>query len=347
MRRLVPFVALLLTAGCANNHPGRRVETPVNVTHEVAFGDYRRVFNTTYHILNRYGVVQNSSYRNGEITALIREDTQLFDKTRHTIQARIFDAGDFYEVECRVTMAVEQSEVASFGDQYLPRYDWRTVSSDSQLEVRLNNEIRAALSGGAWQAKEPLVPEGVSPPPATAPLPSPRGKAKVSKASDTDEVALHGKLENVGADAFERLGVLHLQRGAYRSAEKAFRAALEATNETPFTRFLLAQSLFAQGRFGPATDELRAGAEQNAEWAGAQIDVRDLCAEGFDERLSELSREAAANEDLTFLLGYMRLFSGDSAGALSALTQTEDPLATSYREVARERVDAAHGLEDF
>ena len=72
MKKLVLPLALLVTlAGCQANDQVRRVETPVNVTHEVAFSDYRRVFNTAYHIVNRYGVVQKSSYRYGEITALV------------------------------------------------------------------------------------------------------------------------------------------------------------------------------------------------------------------------------------------------------------------------------------
>ena len=96
---ILPLALLVTLAGCQANDQVRRVETPVNVTHEVAFSDYRRVFNTAYHIVNRYGVVQTSSYRYGEITALVSEDTSLWDKTRKTIQARVRDAGDYWEVQ--------------------------------------------------------------------------------------------------------------------------------------------------------------------------------------------------------------------------------------------------------
>jgi tetratricopeptide (TPR) repeat protein len=352
---IVPLVLVL--GGCGSDYPVRRIEQPVNVTHEVAFGDYRRVYNTTYHILNRYGVIQNASYRYGEITALISEDNQLFDKTRRTIQARIFDSGDFYEVECRVLIAVEDSEVATFPDQFQPRYSWKTVSGDPFLETRLNNEIRAALSGGAWEAKEPLSPQprvpATSEPSSPAPA-NPQGTAD----EDTDEVRAlptPGREQSAslgpGSAAFERLGVASHRRGDYDRAEAAFRATLEADGRDPFARYLLAQTLFSRGDFDGALECVRAGAALNPSFARADLDVRDLYGEGdatFGQRLAQLETRARGDRELTVLVGYMRLFSGDAQGALTALDRApQDEMARALRQSALSRVEAQGGLEEF
>src|SRR5581483_8977825 len=149
-------------------------DAPANVTYPIAFGDYQRVYNTTYHVVNRYAVVKKASYRYGEIEAEIGQDNAFLDKTRRTILARIFDAGEYWDVECRVLLQVEDSEVESL-NEHQPRYNWRTIASDAILETKLNNEIKAALSGGAWDAKQPLVPDRAS----ATPQGAPRGRIRV------------------------------------------------------------------------------------------------------------------------------------------------------------------------
>lgn len=355
MHRKLLVGLVLVVGGCGSDYPVRRIEQPVNVTHEVAFGDYRRVYNTAYHILNRYGVIQNASYRYGEITALVSEDNQFFDKTRRTIQARIFDAGDFYDVECRVLIAVEDSEVATFPDQFQPRYSWKTVASDQFLETRLNNEIRAALSGGAWQAKEPLAPQPRQP--ATA-EPAPAEPSRAAPVESTDEVRVRPSPDRapvapdqLGPEAFERLGVASLRQGDYRRAEAAFRATLEADTRDPFAHYLLAQALFSRGAFDEASTHVRAGAAQNAAFAGADVDLRDLYADGdatFSQRLGELEARARDEAGLWTLAGYMRLLSGDAQGAVVALDRAPgDALADALRARALARVEAERGLEEF
>ena len=368
-------------AGCASNHPVSRVESPVNVTHEVAFGDYRRVFNTTYHILNRYGVVQTSSYRYGEIRALIGEDTSLFQKTRREIEARIVDAGDYWDVQCRVLIKIEDSEVATFSDQYNPLYDWKTVASDPRLEVRLNNEIRAALSGGAWEAKSPLRPEPRVPyerlsgdekahrarvegsrkqkksqrkrseRKGAAPSAAPK-----STSDDTDEVAHHDdELAHAAtSSAFERLGILRMQRNAFDDAAKAFRAAARSRDGHLRAHFLLAQAELSQGDYPLALEQVRVGLRHNPAWVGSDLDLRDLYIDQatFDRVHEGLARAAAKDDSLQFLLGFVRFHAGEGEGALVAFDRhlaqnPEDTVARGYRERARERVDAAHGLENF
>lgn len=349
---------VLAASGCGSDYPVRRIEQPVNVTHEVAFGDYRRVYNTAYHILNRYGVIQNASYRYGEITALVSEDTHLFDKTRRTIQARIFDAGDFYEVECRVLIAVEDSEVATFPDEFQPRYSWKTIASDQFLETRLNNEIRAALSGGAWEAKEPISPQPRQPATAEPARAGPAQPRSTAPSESTDEVRVRPSpgrapvtLDDVGPEAFERLGVASLRQGDYQRAEAAFRATLEADARAPFAHYLLAQALFSRGAFDEASTHVRTGATRNAGFARADLDLRDLYADGdatFSQRLRELEARARDQAGLWTLAGYMRLLSGDAQGALLALDRApHDELAEALRARALERVEAERGLEEF
>ncbi len=256
----ISVVALALIAGCSSSGPSvRRPEAPANVTFPIAFGNYQRVYNTAYHVVNRYAVVKKASYRYGEIEAEVGQDNSFFDKTRRTILTRIFDAGEYWDVECRVLLQVEDSEVESL-NEHQPRYNWRTIASDAMLETRLNNEIKAALSGGAWDAKQPLVPEGRA-------AAGPKKKIIVAPADESDE---HGKLEkpsnlrdasaspqsaglpSLGEEEYERLGIRFMERGAYPRAVQAFRAAREAKPGSPYASYLLAQALFATGEFGEA-----------------------------------------------------------------------------------------------
>lgn len=372
-------------SGCANNYPVERIENPVNVTHEVAFGEYRRVFNTAYHVVNRYGVVQTSSYRYGEIRALIGEDTSLFQKTRREIEARIVDAGDYWDVQCRVLIKVEDSEPATFDDQFNPLYEWRTVASDSRLEVRLNNEIRAALSGGAWQAKEPLKPQARE-----AYAPTKRKRLKRKKRSktggwkrvkrtkkksprkgsegaaqpetdevqgpETDEVADREAPVAAGlpAAAFERIGVSRLGRGDWVQAARAFNAALETSDGDRRASFLVAQAELGQGNYEAALGAVRRGLRMNPAWVKSDLDLRDLYASGevLEGQFEELDLAAARKPELNFLLGFERFHSADPEGALVAFERAlkldpEDRQARTYRDLARAQVDAAHGLEDF
>lgn len=355
MRRSALLVAVL-AAGCGgSNYPVKRVESPVNVTHEVAFGDYRRVFNTAYHIVNRYGVVQTSSYRYGEISALVGEDNHLFDKTRREILARIFDAGDYFEVECQVLLKVEDSDVATFPDQFQPRYSWKTVARDPFLETRLNNEIRAALSGGAWSAKEPLTPTPRVPATDPKPVkPAKQQKADEGKTADTEEVRVRPSRParvgaGPGAEAFARLGVVSLRQGAFERAEAAFVATLEADQKDPFAGYLLAQARFSRGDWSGADKALRAAARRNPAWR--DLDVRGLYGEGdvtFGRQLAALEAASRTDASLAVLLGYMRLGSHDATGALAALDQApDDALAQAWRARAVAAVDEARGLEEF
>src|SRR5271170_7458191 len=98
--RLASLTALAFATGCASGSSTvRQPEAPANVTYPIAFGNYQRVYNTTYHVVNRYAVVKKASYRYGEIEGEVSQDNAFLDKTRRTILARIFDAGEYWDVE--------------------------------------------------------------------------------------------------------------------------------------------------------------------------------------------------------------------------------------------------------
>ncbi|MEZ6186513.1 MAG: tetratricopeptide repeat protein [Planctomycetota bacterium] len=346
-----------MIVGCAGSATPQRVETPVNVTHEVAFGDYRRVYNTAYHILNRYGVIQTASYRYGKITALVSEDTSLYDKTRRTIEALIRDRGDYFEVECRVLIKVEQSEVSTFQDQFQQPYEWYTVASDPRLEVRLNTEIRGALSGGAWEAKQPLSPRPIGPPPEGSDAPR-RSKQQGARGAegDTDEVRLGpGRDESTSPRDLARAGVLSFRHGDFARAERAFRETLEVDPRDPFALYLIAQAEFSQGRFADAATTLRRAIQTNPAWLQSDFDVRQFYGEGealFSSKLSELRGAASEDAGLGLLLGYMQLYSADPTGALGTLdgavdANGRDLAAELTRERALSVIESQAGLETF
>lgn len=339
---------LAFAAGCATGSSSvRRPESPANVTYPIAFGNYQRVYNTTYHVVNRYAVVKKASYRYGEIEAEVSQDNSLFDKTRRTILARIFDAGDYWDVECRVLLQVEDSEVESL-NEHQPRYNWRTIASDSLMETKLNNEVKAALSGGAWDAKAPLVPDSraqaqPSGPPRIKIVPAEpepaapgeeEGQKPEKKPSNLRDAhsttpgapqVVRGRedLRDVKANASEqseleceRVGLKLMEHGEYPKAVKAFQAARDARPASPFAAYLLAHGLFATGEYGTAAAAIREGAARNPDWPRAGLDLRNFYGDGDDLRvqLSKLETYAGAHpddQDAQLVLGYVAFFTHD------------------------------------
>ncbi len=356
-------IALAL-AGCSSNGTSvRRAESPANVTYPIAFGDYQRVYNTTYHVVNRYAVVKKASYRYGEIEAEVGQDNAFMDKTRRTVLARIFDAGEYWDVECRVLLQIEDSDVESL-NEHQPRYNWRTIASDAILETKLNNEIKAALSGGAWEAKQPLVPDraNATPPPRVkvGPPAEEEGKNddKPSNLRDANaRTPSTASLPTLGEEEYERIGIKLLERGQYTRAVQAFRAAREAKPESPYADYLLAQGLFSMGEYGECAQAIHAGAARNPDWARVHVDVRSFYAESRElkDQLAKLESHACSHPDdadAAFVLGYMAYFTRDYGKAEQVFGKLEkerpaDGLAASYRRLALVELDRTRGLEEF
>jgi tetratricopeptide (TPR) repeat protein len=367
MRRIVVgALVALVTAGCASNTPVvRHAEAPANVTYPIAFGDYQRVYNTTYHVVNRYAVVMKVSYRYGEIEAEVGQDNAFLDKTRRTILARIFDAGEYWDVECRVLLQVEDSDVESL-NEHQPRYNWRTIASDAILETKLNNEIKAALSGGAWDAKQPLVPDSraTSPrprvrvaPPAEEPDEHGSDRRPSNLRDASSKTSSTASTPQLGEEEYERIGIRLLERAQYTRAVQAFKAARESRPDAPYVAYLLAQALFATGDYGQAAKAIREGAARNPDWARLKVDARSFYGDSaeFRDQLTKLEAHAKAHpddQDAALVLGYESFFTKDYGRAEQILAQLEkdcpsDGLAASYRRLALVELDRTRGLEEF
>jgi TolA-binding protein len=332
--------------------------------------------------VNRYSVVKKASYRYGEIEAEIGEDNSFMDKTRRTILARIFDAGEYWDVECRVLLQIEDSDVESL-NEHQPRYNWRTIAEDQILSTKLNNEIKAALSGGAWDAKQPLVPDSHAGPghqrirvltPADPPT---SGEGADEGASDkapkhlrdaTQREPRTASLPPLGEEEYERLGIKLLERGSYDKATQAFKAARESRPSSLYASYLLAQSLFASGDYSQAAQAIREGAGQNPDWPRVRVDVRSFYSDARDlkTQLSKLEAFVGAHPDdadAQLVLGYMAYFTRDYQRAEQVFTRLEAAparqqdstkqdngdagLASSYRRLAQVELDRSRGLEEF
>ena len=316
---------------------------------------------STSELADRLGISQQSvvSIERSEeqhtikLDTLVNTDGELYSKL-WVHDAPTFGPGDYFEVECRVLIKVEGSEVSTFEDQFQQPYEWYTVASDPRLEVRLNSEIRGALSGGAWEAKQPLTPRPIGPPPAKSDAPR-RGAARPAD-SDTDEVRLGPVIEDAGSPRdLARAGVLSLRSGDFARAERAFRETLEVDPRDPYALYLIAQAEFSQGRFDDAAGSLRRAIQTNPTWLQTDFDVRQFYGEGeahFSLKLGELRTAAAEDAGLSLLLGYMQLYSADPTGALGSLdgaveADAQDLPAQLARERALSVIESQAGLEAF
>lgn len=387
MRKLWLLAAVAtLAVGCGNSYPLVRQQGSIStVTFPVAFGNYSRVYNTTYQLVNRYAVIRRASYKQGVIEAELSQDTSLFEKTRRTVLARLFDTGDYWDVECRVLIEVEDSDIETFGEAQ-PRYKWRTIAYDQFLETRLNNEIKAALTGGAWASKAPLKYKGV------AALSAPKGvrfrssgtkqhndsASKANKTQSLEKVlekqkqrlekedsprspreisASQGK-RGLNAREYERLGVHYLQQGQYGKAENAFQSALAADSSSVAAPFLKAHAYFAQGLYNKAATALQQGFAKNADWEKANIDIRSFYSqiETFKGQVEVLKRHVESNkkdQNARMVLAWVQYHSGQYRDAkdnfaVVSLAESQNDLASHYLKRSQVQVALTSGtLREF
>ena len=375
IKKMLLLGAIAAVTACANSHPHVRQQGSISrVTYPVAFGNYSRVYNTTYHIVNRYAVVKRASYRQGVIEAELDQDTHLFEKTRRTVLARLFDAGDYWDVECRVLIEVEDSDVETLRS-IQPRYRWRTVSYDQFLETRLNNEIKAALSGGAWQSKAPLkykgvaalsAPKGVrfqSPPEAAEKPPAQKTEAPREPASGKDRGVTYEPEMRDGLNPreYERLGVHFFAQGAYPKARNAFQSALTGDAASANAHFLLALCHFAEADEAAAARALEAGFEHKdavTAWDRSNMDLRSFYEDptvfvSQKKALEARLTSSPKNADARLLLGFVNLFTRDVAGArdelsLVSIAAPDNAFAKHYLRLANVRLALEGGkLREF
>ena len=162
MKRLALFLPLfLLSCKLPSSYPKPGEPGISDITYVEAFSNYRRVYETTYRVLNRYGVIKYAKYRQGIIVAELLTNREFFDKTRTVIHARIKRRGVFmfdpkyYDVEIRVVKQIDTSEVNPLSS-VIPPYRWRNVHFDQELETFFLNEIKLALTKKGYFKKRPL-----------------------------------------------------------------------------------------------------------------------------------------------------------------------------------------------
>jgi tetratricopeptide (TPR) repeat protein len=371
MRNWLLIGVAVVVVGCGNSYPNVRKNSSIStVTFPVAFGNYSRVYNTTYHIVNRYAVIRQASYKQGVIEAELSQDTQLFEKTRRTVLARLFDAGDYWDVECRVLIEVEDSDVETLGE-FQPRYKWRTVSYDQFLETRLNREIKAALTGGAWESKAPLKYKGVAalsarkgvrfgPIELKQPKPAASSKSalkedqakklnqalkKVQKRMDeedapqSDRTISHATAKRgLNAPEFERLGVHYLQTAEYKKAQNSFQSALFKEPSSASASALLVHTHFILGQYAKGAKLLKKHMKHAEVWDRAKIDLRSFYKNvaNFEQHKSQIEDHIRNNPKDNYarlVFGWVAFFTQDYKSAEQSLSFVS--LADPKNEVAK------------
>ncbi len=364
----VALAALVVIApGCGKSYPvipdSKGVST---VTYPSALGNYARVYAMTYKIVNRYSLIKWASYSQGEIVGEMMPDNSMFDKTRKIIHARIFDDGEYFDVEVRVLIEIDQSEPETFRE-FHPRFEWRTIASDSRLETKLNNEVKLALTDNAYLKKHhvSLAPEvedhgaPMAPAPQGAPLPAAPGDdaATLPKVGKDEGLVRHEVSGEASYADLEALGIYYMRNGRYQLARTAFQTAVDLKEDNPYGWYLLAHSQFSTADFAGATTSIRKGLKINPEWTRSGIDFRSFYGDNVGDfamhfgRLEETLQRNDADADARAVLGYIYFFSDRYGDALTEFDNLiainpSDDLFDHYRRHCLVAIDKESGLEE-
>lgn len=120
-------------------------------------------------------------------------------------------------------------------------------------------------------------------------------------------------------------GHFEFEAGRYESASRHFLLAATVNQGDPTSRICAAHAHFALGDYEPAVRMLRRSFELQPKWLYLPIDIRGAYGNPheFTKHLEALRKAAdtdSGNASLWLLLGYCRYYSGDSRGALDAMT---------------------------
>ena len=122
-----------------------------------------------------------------------------------------------------------------------------------------------------------------------------------------------------------RSGRRLFEAGLYTKAAGRFRDALAARPDTS-THMMLAQALFASGKYPAAVAEIKKGLALNTDWLEAEVDLRSLYGEpkDFMPQLAHLAHDLKENpldRESLFLLGFELFVSGQRQKAKVLLEQ--------------------------
>jgi hypothetical protein len=172
----------------------------------------------------------------------------------------------------------------------------------------------------------PIMPPA-APPPKPAPIPPAPPELPKPPAPLDDPKAEFTRLVGLGRAAFAGL-----EHG--RAAER-FRQAAVLAPDQPLPQFLLAETLFALGKYHDAVDAIRAGMKLQPDWPDAPFHPLELYgshAADYADHLSALHDALSrrpGDTDLLFLDGYLLWFDGHKDEARSrfqkALPAFADP----------------------
>lgn len=155
------------------------------------------------------------------------------------------------------------------------------------------------------KAAEPLPPPTKAEPPATekpAPLPAPAPTAPVAEPEDHDPQPV-------------KLGKRAFAQQEYGRAERHFAQAI-VTMPDARSHFLLAQALFARGRYAEAVTEIQAGLRLRPDWPSSRFRPRELYGDHAADlaaqlvHLEDLITENPRDPVLLFLYAYQWWFDG-------------------------------------
>lgn len=198
-----------------------------------------------------------------------------------------------------------------------------SLRADAPERPNRNRPLPGGREAGPFRPLEPdnreraarPVPAEQPPPKPVAPPPAPRAPGAEPGADlprparpDADPKAESVRQLKLGRDAFVA--------GEYGRAIQFFRDAARATPEESEPYFLLAQGLFAAGRYPEAVDAIRVGLALRADWPKARFAPRDLYgpnAADFNDHVRSLrdALQLSPNDPaLLFLLGYELWFDG-------------------------------------
>jgi hypothetical protein len=154
-------------------------------------------------------------------------------------------------------------------------------------------------------------PEMPKPPPPKAPPPR-RADQPLElpppPRPEADPQAEHARLIDFARNAFAA--------GEYGRAAQRFRQAVNVAPNEPFAHFLLAQALFALGKYADAVDAIHAGLARQPNWPKVRFRPLDLYGANVAayaehlQRLDEVVRQRPDDAILLFLYAYELWFDG-------------------------------------
>ncbi len=276
-----------LILGCrSSSYPKINEPGVSNVTYVGAFSNYGKVYRTTYAVLNRYAVIKYAHYSRGTIVAEFLTNREYLDKTRTVIYAHIKKRGKFlfdpkfYDVEIRVAKQMDTSEVNPLSKE-VPPYRWRTFHFDQQLENKLLNEIKLALTRGGFYQKKNIYASGeekekpkelktskkkngkTAPTSQNASSKERKNLQKVSSPKspkpDQDTFVFHKREDKKAFQNYVILGATYANKGEWNMASLYFRSAiLNLPNYQP-AYYFLTTSYIGEEKYDLALETLAKG----------------------------------------------------------------------------------------